>query len=38
MEIIDRLREVQRVDSVLAREGSFSVIWGRRRAGSVPVV
>ena len=33
MEFIDRLREMQRLDSALAQEGSFSVIWGRRRVG-----
>lgn len=33
MKFIDRLREMQRLDSALAHEGSFSVIWGRRRVG-----
>ena len=33
MKFVDRLREMQRLDSALAREGSFSVIWGRRRVG-----
>ena len=37
MEIFDRLSEMQSSDSVLSRERSLSVIWERRRAGSVPV-
>ncbi len=33
MEFVDRLSEMQRLDSALARPGSFSVIWGRHRVG-----
>lgn len=33
MEFIDRDSEIRRLDRGLARTGSFSVIWGRRRVG-----
>lgn len=33
MKFIDRGSEVRRLDRGLARAGSFSVIWGRRRVG-----